>query len=915
MFSSGFLRFNSIFKILILSCLIINISEDALPQEVIRTVNLTNELEVARISPVVWGIPFAKEDNIINPDNISIRKSDGTPIRASIIPLARYGGTPDSNNPIMWGLVEIGQIDLSEAKETTLQIVRDPAPATFRRSPLRIERPNLDEIIVQTGAASYRASKNNFSGFRVTLSDGTTFEPAGAFLFNRGIVNGPANIRVASFSRERILLEVKGEITTGLKYTLYIHFFRGLSLQKYQVFIENALDVEEHWGQPNANRYGSPNSIKFDDISLPFSVNDNSYTAPLGELGDGPFSEGTYADRFVVYQDSSGLPSWDIARGLVSNILPSIPAAVTRRRSQFFHNEVVLDGPNQAGGWLAGGGVLATVKNFWEAYPNALRLKNGKLEVGLFPAEFGARRFRFELRAREAVSAEFYIVHPRTTLSADALRMVSKSLLSEPRLLLQPATFASLELEYTSPLDRPATISDYLDQKGYELQFRTPTPQDSSECLEHAGVICEADNIGYPNYFAAREADHQFGKVSFGNLHTDFGENAFEGYNWKYYSLTGMFLSALREKNSTRREMYMNLALNGAKHVAVNEIFQGGPIDPFTPRHWFEGGMSGSTVFHGDHSLLQPNRNDGNPTPQMSGPVDALGLGYLLTGDPLLKNGFLQLANNIVWRVTNSLMALGGPTGAPSPEYFSNLAQSLGLQLCTGEWPNSCDGYSPETYNRAATHTMYAALRAHTVTGDSIYLEFIRRYLKFIQLYESSLPNIENLKRNCDRAHIGADFTTQIGLYIDRLHQLGRPVDSDVMALFERKIAQLTGPLWDANFSIVEQIPFMICFVWDGEVGETVWDPMDAPTFSADHGYVLNNWAAAILNPLAIGSRVLNRPELMTLYADPVFDWVTRNPNGLGRNIAYEDSKGFANWHWGHVYRYFRWLRQQEPAL
>ncbi len=103
-------------------------------------------------------------------------------------------------------------------------------------------------------------------------------------------------------------------------------------------------------------------------------------------LGQSSPIRGTVGANVVkLYQDSNGTDEWQTTRG------KAIPG-VTFRGYRMYDGTTELEANNQARGWmeLNNGtlGVAASVREFWQQCPKAMRISGNQLQVALLPGEF-----------------------------------------------------------------------------------------------------------------------------------------------------------------------------------------------------------------------------------------------------------------------------------------------------------------------------------------------------------------------------------------------------------------------------------------------------------------------------------------------------------------------------------------------
>ena len=856
-----------------------------------------NRLPEARSNtPLTWSIPLGVSENLRNTSGLRLLNS-GVEIPAQYTVLARSGGSPaDSSRAIAWLLIDT-QLTLAANETAELRLITGTPEAAA--SPLQITRDNASGMTIDTGAAVYEISRQHFHFFeRVALNGGSEFAGNGGISLNGGIVDQPVTLSVEHSGTERISLLAQGSLSGELRHTTRLHFYRNLAEVRVDFRVENNSTPDQIMGQPQSNDYGSSGSISFDDLSIILpSAAENSYVIPNGELGAEGESSADFSSQISLIQESSGDEYWN----LLQTESPRQQGGVRKRSSTRIIDGSESDGPNRIAGWLDAKQITVSVEYAWQNYPKAFRANLSSVQLGLFPGEFSQDH---QLRAGEYKTHTFWIRHHAPETPDVAAR--ARSSLERVHLLRDVTeSLQSGSLLYFAPRDEERF---YFYEKGNELQLVAPTEQDNAECLAHGGPECrvETGQNESTSVFDAVARTAHYGWVDFGDIPTDFETPVTSPFNLKYSAVTGMCLQGLSNGDSSLGALWWYLAASGARHTADIDIHHSTKRGYAAERFWFEGGMYGH-LYHDDgpDPGQHPHRNPGNPTPEMSGPIEGIFIYGLLSGDTLLLDSALEAADNLFWRTVNSSYYLPEGDGVID---FRATAQDVGLQRCGDE----CYGWAPVFGGREAANVIQAQLMAYLVTGDNSYLQLISQIAAFVERYRREISQYYEQVRSCNRFHMEALFLKKLGEYILFRQTLGLAGDIAANGLFERSINYMTSTLWDPSLG---SQPFRLCYVNDQD-GELESDPLSDEEFSRSQSYIDNNWLFGIADVFALGSITLNRPELLSNYAAVVFDFGARNQFYPGSTVSYHFAKEFVNQvGLGNDYLYADYLSRAEPPI
>jgi hypothetical protein len=580
------------------------------------------------------------------------------------------------------------QTNLLPDAEVTHLVTAQTEPAPPFRG-VTVTKRGGRELLVDTGRARFIVPTDSLRLLsRVQLAEGTVVLDSPACLTVDGRARPGSQVTSEVTLEGGVVAEIqlRGQLQANLRATAVLRFVRNETAARISLRIENVAPCPANdQGQPSCADVGSPGSWQAADLSWGFIPAFPSLGLARFDGAEGPQEE-PFETEVVLLQGSNGTSRWDALRGQGLRL----QAAVAQREAVLRRDGTDLVGPNQSTGWLDVGGqrprVTIGVVEFWQNFPKSLRhTANGRVEVGLFPGEYASTH---RLRAGEYKSHDFFVHFHQSEPS------VLRAAL--PDLLTPLHGFASAEWYARTfaagPLGPRMTqaVANYEAYIDCQLRF----------CEGYNG---QANQALAPTVHAALERYDLYGYLDYGDLPTDF-ETGTAPYNLAHDVLRGFFFHHL----ATGDERWWNLAQAGARHFADIDILHSRKRGPERSRHWFEGGAWGRGHRHED-GQTNPHRNYANPNPKWSSPGPGLALAYLMTGDPLLRDSFLELAENAFWRLRNSV----------HHESCSRRLPSQGDTSRCGEAPWGHDG--------SAANYVNIFLWAHRLTGDQRYLEIIEQ--------------------------------------------------------------------------------------------------------------------------------------------------------------------------------------------
>lgn len=622
--------------------------------------------------PVRIGVPFPK-GALYDPACLRIAGSGGA-LPLQVRPLGLW---PDRS--IRWALLDFfASVDPgAEALFTLTCDAENTTPAPAPATAISIsETPQ--EFVVDTGAAVFTIPRNKPGLLHSVSIDGV--EMLSQAEHQLRLVDNKKNV-LATTRIESVCVEESGPLRCALtlggkfvrpgnrdfcNYRARLAFFAGLSL----VFLEFAIHNPRAALHPGGLwDLGDPGSVYFSDLSLVFR--------PAGQYREVVWSSNAAeqlrcSQNAVLWQDSGGGDNWNSpnhvdrsGRVAVSfkgyKILEEV-LDPTQATGAFASSRLRVEKPLETGeraeptvklatssAWMA-----AAVRDFWQNFPKALRVRNGEVSLGLFPAE---SPFGFELQAGEKKRHTLFLEFGREN---------------------RPTIVSGLQHPLHVFID-PQWIG-----KSEAVSHFVPQVEDRNErYLAYTRSVIEGPN----SFFNKRELIDEYGWRNFGDIYADHeavnhtGPDKFiSHYNNQYDFIYGAAVHFLR----TGDRRWSTLMREAALHTIDIDIYHTDE-DKAAYCH--------GLFWHTDHyrdagtcthrTFTRKTLKDVSSASYGGGPCNehnytsGLLQYYYLTGDPEARDAVLELAG---WVIStddgaNTLFGLidSGPTGLASstadPDY------------------------------------------------------------------------------------------------------------------------------------------------------------------------------------------------------------------------------------------------------
>jgi hypothetical protein len=484
---------------------------------------------------------------------------------------------------------------------------------------------------------------------------------------------GPVRVTV------RLEGTIEGHRRHGLRFLARLSFFAGSSLARVELTLHNPRRARHRGGLWDL---GDPGSILFRDLSLQLGLGGSGDPEVQWIEDAGGHQQTTAATPFEIYQDSSGGENW-ASRSHV-NRHGQVPCRFRgyRVRAGAETSEGLRASPVIAIRGPAGT-VTAAIPEFWQQFPKAIDNEGGRLNLRLFPRQFGDL---FELQGGEQKTHTVWLHFGRGDRpDVEALRWVHRP----ARVHCPPAWYAVTGVIHH-------LVPGRLD------------PGDRYESFVSAVVE------GPRSFAARREIIDEYGWRNYGEVYADHEGAYYRGeppvishYNNQYDVIHGFLIQYFR----TGDPRWLDLADPLARHVIDIDIYH-----TSEDRSAYSGGM----FWHTDHyrdavtsthraysqANCGPNRRayGGGPSNEHNYTTGLLHY-YYLTGDPTARETVLSLADWVVAMDDGSRAVLGliddGPTG---------------LASCT----DGADYHGP---GRGCGNSINALLDAWLLTGSQDYLQ------------------------------------------------------------------------------------------------------------------------------------------------------------------------------------------------
>jgi len=668
---------------------------------------------VRRLESIRTGVPLARGllDDV---GGLGLLDGNAAAVPAQFTVLARW---PDRS--VKWLLVD-ALVNSDANAEQRLVLRRESAAVSSAGIEVRALE---DRLRIDTGRAVFEVPRAGGNQFATVAIDGVACLAQGITVRATGARGAALDVRLAQAQVEeggdiRTSVICTGSVESGgrevARLKLRLTFVRGSA----------AVRVESEIWNPRAARHagglwdlGDAGSLLIKDLSIELRPAQPpqrlDWQAVPGEWRE------QAAASWSIYQDSSGGENWNSPNHIDARGRPTVSfrgyrvegAGTLLAQGDRASPTVRLTG---AAGWICAG-----VEKFWQNFPQALRLQEGALSIGLLPAECIAG---FELQGGEKKRHVVHLEFGREGAPASAATLHAPLAVSlEPRQSAASGAVAHL----------------------------LPAIDDDEKYLRYIASLVE----GPHSVVAKRELIDEYGWRNFGDLYADHEAVNHRGaapfishYNNQYDFVYGAGLQFLR----TGEQRWRELMVDAARHLIDIDIYH---------THEDKAGFSGGLFWHTDH--YQPAATCTHRTysrknargPYGGGPsnehnyTSGLLQYFHLTGDREAASAILELADWVIAMDDGARTLLGfiddGPTGLASKT-------------------RDMDFHKP---GRGAGNSINALLDAYAVSRRRGYLEFAERLISRV------------IHPHDDVAALGLDQPETRWSYVAFLQVLGKYLD------------------------------------------------------------------------------------------------------------------------------------------
>lgn len=614
-------------------------------------ISITEPIGLGRSGePIRVGVPWPRAQ-VFDGEDLELRDQHGCSIAHQSKVLARW---PDGS--AKWLLVD-AVVDAGPRERTTLYLSR---PETETVTGRKREAPGVrvleepDRLVVDTGVAEFVISKHAFGPIAAVTMNGVEVISRAGMHTALCLVDGRRGdavvdhvvVEAAGPIRADVVLEGgfrSGRRVLPLRFKARLAFFTGSACVRAEFMIRNPEPAHHPGGLWDL---GDPGSFVFEDLSIHVPV-----AAAVSEVEwhaeDPHRSDRGAFGRFCLYQDSSGGENWDSPNHVDGAGKPTVSFRGYRiQTGTGSRMETIAKGYRASPSLRAltqEGSVAATMKDFWQNFPKALRWEDGILGIGLFPVECCAP---FELQGgeqkRHVTWFEFALAQSGPTVAR---------------------------------LQHPLSVS--IDPVWVEATHTIPyfvaaAHDGESVCSDYVWNIVEGPN----SFFRKREVADEYGWRNFGDLYADHEAVHHTGpkplvshYNNQYDFIYGALVHFLRTGDAS----WQRLMEDAACHVMDIDIYH-----TASDRAAYNGGLfwhtdhykDAATSSHRTYSRRNGGSGYGGGPSNEHNYTSGLFYYYYLTGDPESAAVLLELARWVIAMDDGSRNLLGlidaGPSGLAS---------------------------------------------------------------------------------------------------------------------------------------------------------------------------------------------------------------------------------------------------------
>ncbi len=602
--------------------------------------------------PIRIGFPLPR-GSLFTASRITLINSSGQRVPCQSKPLAFW---PD--NSIQWILLDFF-VSLSPNQREQFTVCHgldlEAWKALFDSSIPQINEC-AEDFSINTGSAEFIIPKQVLLPFKSVRIDGTLLVSNNGSQIHLHDQKGDEchpiidrfEIEEAGPLRVSLLAQGKFELPkrqSDLIFKARIVLYSGKSILQVELLIGNPKAAVHPGGLWDL---GDPGSVFFKDLSLKLSLNEEVIQIRWYEANPKETQVST-SKNWMLYQDSSGGQNWRsnnhvdqfgemsvsfrgyrLFEGLDASQF-SLPTKGTRATPAVT--------AISANGWIS-----ATIKDFWQNFPKALRVENGTINLGIFPRE--SKKF-FEIQGGEQKRHVLFL-ELGLPGQASSISMFQHP----PHVWIHP---------------------EWVEKTKAVFCFTSQQNDPNDTYLNYIKNIIEGPN----SFFSKREIIDEYGWRNFGDLYADHeavnhsSPNALiSHYNNQYDFIYGAFVHFLR--SGDRR--WQQLMDEAARHMIDIDIYHTDQDKPTYNKGLFwhtDHYRDACTSTHRTYSQknAEGGKYGGGPSNEHNYTSGLLHYFYL-TGDPEAAETVLGLADWVIAMDDGAYGILGlideSPTGDAS---------------------------------------------------------------------------------------------------------------------------------------------------------------------------------------------------------------------------------------------------------
>jgi hypothetical protein len=607
--------------------------------------------------PVRIGVPFPR-GVIENTACLKLKSSDGTALPLQVRAMGHW---PDKS--VKWALLDFSPT-VEAGSQEVFTLVNDLGQASRESdtsSKISIsETPKT--FVVNTGAATFTLARDglglpgpvSIEGVKILAGSEISLRDDG----KRRLTVKSNSLAVEESGLLRCTFRLEGQFVQArnkdfCNFRARLTFFAGLAIAALEFDVHNpraALHPGGLWD------LGDPASMFLADLSLIFHLEGSPQGIEWVAQPNGNIHSCLNSD-WLLYQDSSGGENWNSP----NHVNCDDRVALSFQGYRVFEGDAelaraVTEGKRavpyvkmkMSSGWMA-----ATVQDFWQNFPKALRAKGNSLSVGLFPAE---NAFGFELQAGEK---------KRHTLLLD----------------FGQGEHGTLIPRFQNPVH--AFVDPQWVEKSEAISYFTPQNNDrNAQYLSYTENVIE----GPYNFFSKRELIDEYGWRNFGDIYADHEAVNHQGlgkfishYNNQYDFIYGAAVHFLRSGDRRWFQLMRDAALHTIDidiyHTGEDKAAYNNGLFWHTDHYRDAGTCTHRTFTRKTLENLKSRSYGGGPCNEHNYSSGLLHYFYL-TGDPDAADAVLGLAQWVISMDDGSATILGlideGPTGYASSTAGTN---------------------------------------------------------------------------------------------------------------------------------------------------------------------------------------------------------------------------------------------------